>query len=76
MQQRDKALQAIRELIKNRNDEILQVESEIDGVRNETRKEQELSEDLHDKLNKRNKEGEFVKERMDEIKAEKKKLDE
>ena len=76
MQQRDKALQAIRELIKNRNDEILQVESEIDGVRNETRKEQEFSEDLHDKLNKRNKEGEFVKERMDEIRAEKKKLDE
>ena len=76
MQQRDKALQAIKELIKNRNDEILQVESEIDGVRNETRKEQENSEDLHDKLQKRKKEADFVQERMAEIKAEKKKLDE
>ena len=76
MQQRDKALQAIKELIKQKNDEILQVESEISGVRNETRKEQEISEDLHDKLNKYKKESEFLKERMDEIMAEKKRLDE
>ena len=76
MQQRDKALQAIKELIKQKNDEILQVESEISGVRNETRKEQEVSEDLHDKLNKHKKESEFLKERMAEINAEKKRLDE
>ena len=76
MQQRDKALQAIKELIKQRNDEILQIESEISGVRNETKKEQETSEDLHDKLNKRKKEIEFLDERMKELKAEKKKLDE
>ena len=76
MQQRDKALQAIKELIKQKNDEILQVESEISGVRNETRKEQEISEDLHDKLNKYKKESEFLKERMGEIMAEKKRLDE
>ena len=76
MQQRDKALQAIKELIKQRNDEILQVESEISGVRNETKKEQETSEDLHDKLNKRRKEIEFLTSRMQELKAEKKKLDE
>ena len=44
MQQRDKALQAIKELINQKNDEILQVQSEITGVRNETRKEQEKSE--------------------------------
>lgn len=76
MQQRDKALQAIKELIKQRNDEILQVESEISGVRNETKKEQEKSEDLHEKLNKRKKEIEFLTTRMGELKAEKKKLDE
>lgn len=76
MQQRDKALQAIKELIKQRNDEILQVESEISGVRNETKKEQEKSEDLHDKLNKRKKEIEFLTSRMAELRAEKKKLDE
>lgn len=76
MQQRDKALQAIKELIKQKNDEILQVESEISGVRNETRKEQEISEDLHDKLNKYKKESEFLKERMAEITAETKRLDE
>jgi acyl-CoA reductase-like NAD-dependent aldehyde dehydrogenase len=50
MQERDKALQAIKELIKQKKDEIMQVESEINGVRNETRKEQELSNDLHEKL--------------------------
>ena len=76
MQQRDKALQAIKELITQRNNEILQVESEISGVRNETKKEQETSEDLHDKLNKRKKEIEFLTSRMAELKAEKKKLDE
>lgn len=76
MQQRDKALQAIKDLIAQRNDEILQVESEISGVRNETKKEQETSEDLHDKLNKRKKEIEFLTTRMQELKAEKKKLDE
>ena len=76
MQQRDKALQAIKELITKRNNEILQVESEISGVRNETKKEQETSEDLHDKLNKRKKEIEFLTSRMAELKAEKKKLDE
>ena len=76
MQQRDKALQAIKELIKQKNDEILQVESEISGVRNETRKEQEVSEDLHDKLNKYKRESDFLKERMAENMAEKKRLDE
>ena len=76
MQQRDKALQAIKELIDQRNDEILQVESEISGVRNETRKEQDKSEELHEKLNKRKKEIEFLTSRMAELKAEKKKLEE
>jgi hypothetical protein len=52
MQQRDRALQAIKDLIKLKNDEILQIESEILGVRNETRREQELSERLHEKLQK------------------------
>ena len=50
MQQRDKALQAIKELIKQKQDDILQIESEISGVRNETKKEQEKSEDLTQKL--------------------------
>ena len=45
-------------------------------MRNETKKEQEKSEDLHDKLNKRRKEIEFLTSRMQELKAEKKKLDE
>ena len=65
-----------KDLEEQRNDEILQVESEISGVRNETKKEQEKSEDLHDKLNKRRKEIEFLTTRMQELKAEKKKLDE
>ena len=52
MQQRDKALQAIKELIKQKQDDILQLESEIAGVRNETKKEQEKSEELSNKLQK------------------------
>jgi len=70
MQQRDKALQAIKELIKQKQDEILTVESEISGVRNETRKEQELSEDLHDKLNKHRRECEFLQEKKVEVENE------
>jgi acyl-CoA reductase-like NAD-dependent aldehyde dehydrogenase len=50
MQERDKALQAIKELIKQKKDEIMQVESEINGVRNETKQQQNLSEQLHEKL--------------------------
>ncbi len=76
MQQRDKALQAIKELIKQKNDEILQVESEITGVRNETRKEQETSEKLHEKLQKCQSEQEFLKQRREDIENEKKRLNE
>jgi chromosome segregation ATPase len=76
MQQRDKALQAIRELIKQKNDEILQVQSEITGVSNETRKEQEISEKLTDKLHKCKSEQDFLKMRKDEIENEKKRLNE
>ena len=65
MQQRDKALQTIKELIDQRNDRILQVESEISGVRNDSRKEQDLSEELHAKLSKRLKEHEFLTEEME-----------
>jgi coiled-coil domain-containing protein 40 len=39
MQQRDNALQQIKELIKQKNDEIMKVESEISGFKNETQKE-------------------------------------
>lgn len=74
MQQRDKALQAIKELIKQKNDEILQVESEIMGVRNETRKEQELSEKMHEALQKCKNEQEFLQQRSDDILAEKQRL--
>lgn len=40
MQQRDNALQQIKDLIKQKNDEILKVDSEISGLKNETAKEQ------------------------------------
>lgn len=76
MQQRDKALQAIKELIKQKNDEILQVESEITGIKNETKKEQEISERLHFRQDKCKSEQEFLQNRKDEIEADKKKLGE
>ena len=60
MQERDKALQAIKELIKQKKDEIMQAESEINGVRNETRKEQEISNALHEKLSKAQREFEIL----------------
>lgn len=50
MQQRDKALQVIKELIKRKEDEIQQIQSEIAGVRNETKREQDTSENLMAKL--------------------------
>ena len=40
MTQRDNALQQIRDLIKNKKDEIVKVQSEISGLKNETQKEQ------------------------------------
>ena len=76
MQQRDKALQAIKELIKQKQDDILQIESEISGVRNETKKEQEISEDLNAKLQKMKGDEEFLKERQLDIENERKRLNE
>ena len=76
MQQRDKALQAIKELIKQKQDDILQIESEISGVRNETKKEQEISEDLNAKLQKMKGGEEFLKERQLDIENERKRLNE
>jgi chromosome segregation ATPase len=76
MQQRDKALQAIKELIKQKQDDILQIESEISGVRNETKKEQETSEDLSAKLQKMQGDETFLKERQQEIENESKRLNE
>jgi predicted nucleic acid-binding Zn-ribbon protein len=64
MQQRDKALQSIKDLIKQKQDDILQIESEISGVRNETKKEQEISEDLSARLQKMKSDEEFLKERQ------------
>lgn len=76
MQQRDKALQAIKDLIKQKQDDILQIESEISGVRNETKKEQERSEDLTNKLQKMQADEQFLKERQQEIENERKRLNE
>jgi len=39
MERRDKALQAIKDLISTKNDEIKEIESEISGVKTETRRE-------------------------------------
>jgi len=52
------------------------VESEITGVRNETRREQEISEKLHEKLSKCKGEQDFLKARRDEIESDKKRLQE
>lgn len=76
MQQRDKALQALRELIKQKDDEILQLKSEITGVKNETKKEQETSERLHERQDKYRSEEEFLLNKKGEIEAEMKRLSE
>lgn len=76
MQQRDKALQAIKELIKQKQDDILQIESEISGVRNETKKQQEISEDLTRMLEKMKADQDFLNERSQDIENETKRLNE
>lgn len=63
MQERDKALQAITELINQKRNEIMQVDSEINGVKNETRKEQDLSQKLHEKLSKAQREFEILQQK-------------
>ena len=76
MQQRDKALQAIKELIKQKQDDILQIESEISGVRNETKKQQEISEYLTRMLEKMKADQDFLNERSQDIENETKRLNE
>ncbi len=48
----------------------MQAESEINGVRNETRKEQEISNSLHEKLSKAQREFEILQQKKAEIEAE------
>jgi predicted nucleic acid-binding Zn-ribbon protein len=60
MERRDKALQAIKDLISTKNDEIKEIESEISGVKTETRREQDESEKLHNKLSTMQKDIEMV----------------
>lgn len=67
MQERDKALQAIKELIAQKNNEIMQVKSEINGVKNETAKEQTESERLHNELAKAQREYEALELREKEV---------
>ncbi len=76
MQERDKALQSIRELITAKLDEIMQVDSEISGVKNETKKEGEISEELTKKLGKAKFELEVLQQRKDDIEADKNRLQE
>jgi hypothetical protein len=45
-------------------------------VRNETRKEQETSNNLHDKLSQSKREYEFLQQKKEEIEAEQKRLNE
>jgi len=54
----------------------MHVESEINGVRNETRKEQDLSNNLHEKLSKAQREFEILQQKKQEIEAEQKHLNE
>lgn len=76
MQQRDNALQQIKELIQQKTDEINKVESEIRGFKNETAKEQQISEDLAVKLNRCEKNYEAQRLKQEELIAKKKLLSE
>jgi len=76
MERRDKALQAIKDLISTKNDEIKEIESEISGVKTETRREQDESEKLHNKLGAMQKDIETVQQAIQREEAEKKRLSE
>lgn len=52
MRQRDDALQQIKDLIKQKNDDIMEEESKINGIKNETKRAQQEAEDLSFKLRK------------------------
>lgn len=52
MRQRDDALQQIKDLIKQKNDDIMEEESKINGIKNETKRAQQMAEDLSFKLRK------------------------
>lgn len=74
MQRRDKALQSMRDLIKEKNEAIMRIESETIGVKKETRAEHDESERLHEKRAKFMQESKFLDMKMEELMAGKKKL--
>lgn len=72
MQRRDKALQSMKDLIKEKNEAVQNYESEILGIKKETKTENEKNAQLLDQLNKFEKELEMLDAKMKEILAEKK----
>jgi len=76
MQERDKALAAIKELISQKQDEIILIKSQINGVVNETNKEQDFSNQLNEKLEKAKYEHQQLENKKAEIEAEQKHLQE
>lgn len=76
MENRDKALQHLKAIIKERKESILRIESEISGVKKETRVEHSTSQRLHDMKEKFESETQFLGNKMEEIEAAKMKLKE
>jgi chromosome segregation ATPase len=76
MQTRDKALQSMRDLIKEKQENIVRIESEINGVKKETKAEHDTALRLLDMKAKFEQEQAFLEAKLDEIKGQKKRLEE
>jgi len=74
MQRRDKALQSMRDLIKEKTESILRIESEIAGVKKETKDEHDTSQRLQDLEEKHKSEAKFFDEKMKDLDSREKKL--
>jgi len=74
MQRRDKALQSMGDLIKEKGESILRIESEIAGVKKETKDEHDTSQRLQDLEEKHKSEAKFFDEKMKDLASKEKKL--
>ena len=76
MQCRDNAYQSIKEAISAKNNSIVQLDSELRGIKNEIRKMQETSEKLHDELAKHESNKDYIERKKGECEEEMRRLGE
>lgn len=76
MQYKDKAYQSLKEIIKDKKQQILRIDSEILGAKKEIKAEQNISERLQDRQETYGKEKTFLSEKLTSIEGDIKRLEE